>query len=360
MSDDRNRKSRALLIALLALLLLLLCGLLWVYQSIDKSPERRIVEADVPGVKFEFGAYAYADNEGNLVNLVTPVGVAYADDKIYVTLPEADRVVVFEGDGSNGRIFVEDDRSVAKKSLAEYLVLHPTGIDVDENGDVYVASADKAAVSVFSSDGELLREIPVMSPRYLHVHDGLLYVLSKGTLYVLTTDGAEVGQFGTYGRGPDQLAYPGGVTITADGTILIADTNNYRILALSPELEPLWAFGKAAVTQAEQNVRILASPLGITQGSDGLFYVVDALACYLRVFDINGNMIGDPLGERGALDNQFEFPATIDQVEDDLFVVADQGNNRILGVRLSPVGETVVTPEQSQPTTAGAAVIDLN
>jgi len=345
-----------LLFAVLALLVLLLCGLLWIYQSLSGAPEQTVVEADVPGVQFEFGAYAYTDSQGVQMDLVSPVGIAYdGDDRVYVTLPTEDRVVVFDADGTDGRVFAEDDSSVPRERLSDFVVVRPTGVDVDDNGDVYVACEPKAAVVVFSEDGTKIREIPAMSPRYVHVKDGLIYVLSKGTLFIYDLQGNEVGRWGTFGRGPNQLSYPVGVTVTDEGTILISDTNNYRIIALSPGLETQWVFGKPAATAEEQNRRILAAPAGVALGSDGMAFVIDMLNSYIRVFSPAGEMIGEPVGEKGNLDDQFNYPSTLDHIEDDLFVVADQGNDRVLGVRLNSVGEAVVTPEESLEGTSTSA-----
>lgn len=354
MAEARSRKSRLFLSILLVLLLLLLCGLLWIFQSLSGSPDRKVVESAAPGVEFEFGAYTYANADGVQTDLKDPVGVAYdGDNRIYVTMPTQETVVVFDADGTNGRIFVQEDTTSPKEGgLSAFQVLHPLGIDVDENGDVYVACEPKSAVAVFSEDGTKLRDIPVMAPRYLHVYGGLLYVLSKGTLYIYDLNGTEIGRWGTYGRGPDQMAYPSGVTVTEDGTILIADTNNYRIIALSPDLVPVWVFGKPAATTAEQTARILASPVGIAVGEGGMTFVVDMLNHQIRVFDTEGAMIGDALGENGQLDNQFHNPSNIDHVVDDLLVVSDTGNNRVLGVRLNRVGEALVTPEISLESTA--------
>lgn len=350
MPEERRRKSSTtLLIAALVALLLLLCALLWIYQSFLSSPAKRVVEGSAPGVTAEFGAYQYRDSDGVLVDLKGPVGVAYdGDNRIYVSMPDEQTIVVFDADGSNGRVFVQEDTSEARASVSDFLVLNPRGVDVGPNGELFVACSSKAAVVVFASDGTKLREIPVMEPRYVRVHDELVYVLGKGTLYVLDIDGAPVGQYGTFGRGTGQLSYPGDVCVADDGTILIADSNNYRLVALSPDLEPLWVFGKPAWTSEEQAARILSSPFGIAVGGDGNTYVTDSLLGAVRVFDSSGTLMGDPLGEMGGADNQFSYPAMIDLIEDDLFVLADWGNNRVLGVRMNPVGDARVTAEQSQ------------
>ena len=342
MSENRSRKkTRIFLFLILLLLLLLLCGLAYVYQSVVQSPERQVVAAGVAGVEFEFAAYAI---EGGGFNgrMDDPSGVAYdGDDRIYVTLPTMDMVAVFDGDGRNGRVFVQEDMSVQERdSLEDYLVISPLGIDVDDDGNVYVACDKKAAVVVFSPEGEKLREIRAMHPRYVHVSGDRVYVLGEGTMVVYDKSGTELGRWGTFGRGPDQLSWSAGLTVAPDGTILIADTNNYRVVAFSPELEVLWTFGQAASTRAEQDVRTLASPMGITVGADNRIYVIDGLNSYVRVLSMDGDLLEETLGERGVKDDQFQLPVGLDHMSDDLFVVADRFNNRILGVRLNPAEDT--------------------
>lgn len=353
-----RRKSVLPLVIALLVLLLLLAGLAWIYLSLMSSPPRRVLQGNSPGITFKWGAYAYRDTNGKLVQMEGPVGVAYDgnNNRIYVTLPRADTVAVFDSNGRNGRVFVKEDTSHPKKKLSDFKVIRPSGIDVDEAGNVYVASEKKASVTIFSPAGEKLRELPVMSPTTVHVAGNQVYILGKGTLYVYNRNGTPAGQWGTYGRTQNQMAYPVGLTTMQDGTILIADTNNYKMIALSPRLEPEWIFGKSATTRVAQDARILGSPMGVAMGSDGNAYMVDALNNCIRVFDRSGNMLGEPLGSMGKLDNQFTLPTHIAHMAGDLFVVTDTANNRILGLHINKVGDQKMTPKQSVEPTAASVL----
>lgn len=336
-SDDRapsrGKNTRILLVMLILVLILLLCGLLYVLKSVTASAERTPMLASPPGVELVWEAFG----GGVLGPMERPFDVAYdGDNTIYVT---ADRnILAFDADGENGRVFardevVEDD----KRTLAERLVAAPAGIDVGDDGLVYVADREKMAVLVFSPQGEKLREMPLMAPKTVEVVGNRLYVLTDtSTLYVLDLQGNTLGQWGSYGRETEQLSDPMGAAVDDEGTIYVSDLGNYRILALSPELEYLWQYGAAAFTREEQDARSMGGPAGITLAGDGNLYVADAINSEVHVFDRSGNPVSSPLGEMGHNDDQFYLPTGIDWMEDNLFVMADSMHNRIIGVKLTP------------------------
>lgn len=338
-SEDRpvrdGSRTRVLIAVLIVILILMLVGLLYVLWSVTSTPERTPILAQPPGIELVFQSLG----GGAAGPVDRPYDVACdGDDAIYVTLPSKSRILVFDGDGENGRVFAEDVREEDDaRALAEYKVLRPLGIDVGPDGSVYVADADKMAVLVFSPEGEKLREVPVMVPKCLDVTGDRIYVLSElSTLFVMDLDGNALGQWGTRGRGLDEMVDPAGVVVDEEGIIYISDMNNYRVVALSPELERIWQYGGAASTAAELNARELAAPAGIALGGDGNLYLVDGLNSQIRVFDREGNSVSGALGSHGQSDDEFYFPAGIDWLEDDLFVMADSFHDRIVGVRITP------------------------
>jgi DNA-binding beta-propeller fold protein YncE len=257
---------------------------------------------DLRGLEFEFAAYT-GDFPGALDR---PVDVAYdeARDRIYVTEPAASRVLVFDGEGRNGRIFVSDDPTRDVGGLSEFVVVAPTGVDVGADGLVYVADWKKSAVVVFSPDGEKLRELLVMTPRRVEVRDGRVFVANTGTLYIFDSEGNVLGQWGTFGRDIDQFADPHGIAIAEDGTAYIADTNNYRVIALDTDLEIVWQRGQAAVTFEEQKDRDFASQVGLTLGADGALYLVDGLKMTLdnlKKIDKNSIESIDVLNDKNSI-----------------------------------------------------------
>jgi len=341
-ADRKGRGTRALLVGLILVLILLLCGLVYVLRAVTMTAERTPKLAEPAGVEFVFQAFG----GGALGEMASPMDVAYdGDDTIYVTVPSEGRVLAFDERGGNGRVFVSGLRVPDdQRGLAEFDILRPTGIDVGDDGLVYVGDGEKMAVVVFNAQGEKLREFPVMSPKFVEVAGDRVYVdTDTGTLFVMDLEGNVLGQWGTRGREPEQLSDPMGLAVDDEGVIYLADMDNYRLIALSPELELMWQYGEAAFTEEEHNARLLAAPAGVTLAADGNLYLIDGLNSYIRVFDRNGEPVSEALGERGENDDQFFQPMGLDWMEDDLFVIADTFHSRIVGVRLTP---QVLTDEQ--------------
>ncbi len=332
--SSRSRNTRVLLVALILVLLLLLCGLLYVLRSVTTTVERTPMLASPPGVELVWEAFG----GGVLGTMERPFDVAYdGDSTIYVTVPQESSILAFDSDGQNGRVFVRDEKPEGdKRTLAERTLAAPAGIDVGDDGLIYVGDREKMAVLVFSPQGEKVREMPLMAPKSVEVVGNRIYVLSDtSTLYVLDLQGNTLGQWGTYGREKEQLSDPMGTAVDDEGIIYVSDLGNYRVLALSPDLEYLWQYGASALTREEQDARSLGGPAGITLAGDGYLYVVDSLNGQVQVFDKTGNSLSSPLGEMGHSDDQFYYPFGIDWMEDNLFVMADSLHNRIIGVRLT-------------------------
>ena len=335
-NTERRRKStRVVLLTAILLFLLLLCGVLYTLWSTINLPEHKPVLSQQPGVVVEFQALS-----GSFGLVDHPLGVAYdrTNDKIYATEPIAGKVLVFDGNGKNGRLFVQDEsRQATQTPLSGTSVKSPEGIDVGADGSVYIADPDKNAVVVFTPEGRKVREIAFAKPtRVTVVGDRLYVLLSPGTLVVTDLRGNVVNRFGTRGGAAQNLYGPTGVAVDAKRNSYITDSENFRLVALSAALKPIWQNGQPGSSDASMSARSLQLPTGITLGADGNLYVVDGMAGQILVFNRSGNVIAPPLSSNGSADNQLHLPQTIYWMKDDLFVIADQYHNRVVGFRLTP------------------------
>ncbi len=70
------------------------------------------------------------------------------------------------------------------------------------------------------------------APRAAVVAGERVFVLDSGNsrVQVFDLDGNFVRVFGRFGRGRGELAYPGAMVADADGTIIVADTLNHRLV----------------------------------------------------------------------------------------------------------------------------------
>jgi DNA-binding beta-propeller fold protein YncE len=320
--DRQRRATRTFLVLLALLLLLLLCAALGVLLSVRRAPERNPVLTRLPGVRYEFAAFG-----GSFGRLDHPTGVAYdGQNTIYVTESVQGKILVFDRDGKNGRLFSTRDQAVR----------NPTGIDVGTDGLIYVADPPNSVVFVFDSQGNKVREIKVSAATWVHVDRDRVYVLNDATLFVTDLQGNPLGQWGSFGREVDQLATPGGVTADAARRVYIGDLGNYRVVALGPDLSRLWQVGAVALTDEAANSRPFGGPAGITVGGDGNIYFLDGVSSKIFVVDKSGKLISQPLSGPGNADDQLYLPRSIDWMDRDLFVIADTFHNRIVGLRLTP------------------------
>lgn len=344
-TERRGRNRRGFLITAIVILLAVLIGVLYLLYSMVNLPERKKVLANQPGVTVAFEAFG-----GSFGPLDHPLGVAYdaSADRIYVTEPVAGKVVVFDGNGKNGRIFVQDESRKTKRAPAGGTsVSSPEGVDVGADGSVYVADPVKKAVEVFSPQGRKLREMHFDTPVRVTVVGNRLYVLtSPGTLVITNLQGQLLNRFGTQGTGANNLYGPTGVAVDSKQNVYITDSQNFRLMALTPDLKPLWDFGQPGSSEASMSARPIELPTGIALGGDGNLYVVDGMGSQIMVFDRTGKAVSSPLSSRGEADDQLGLPQTIHWMKDDLFVIADQFHNRIVGFRLHPQPLTQPKPGQ--------------
>ena len=132
----------------------------------------------------------------------------------------------------------------------------PHNMQVDWDGNVYVADRSNRRIQVFDSDGTLLRIMylnapydktrhPVLgnlspnrpdetAPWTLCISNGptqLLFASDQepGRIYKMTLEGKILGMFGESGRGPGQFNWAHGISCRSEDTLYIADMNNWRV-----------------------------------------------------------------------------------------------------------------------------------
>ena len=175
--------------------------------------------------------------------LVEPKGAALGPDgRLYVAEGRANRVTVFNPDGSIAT-------SWGRAGAGEGEFAEPWGIAVSPSGDVFVADTWNHRIQKFSSDGRPLlswgglvdaRADPnsatglFWGPRDIAIGaDGLLYISDTGNkrIQVFDADGRFVRAFGGEGSEPGRFNEPVGLAFQAD-TLLVADAWNGRIQRL--------------------------------------------------------------------------------------------------------------------------------
>lgn len=165
-----------------------------------------------------------------------------------------------------------------------------------------------------------------------------LYVADVGNDVIKVLDPKTLETIGTLGAG--ELSAPHDVAIDADGTLIVADSGNDRIVALSPD--------GGDVVQLAGWRDGLGSPEGAAVASGGWIYLANA-SQHTVMLMWAGTVIGRA-GGFGDGPNQYIRPHDVEVGPGGRVYVADPGNHRI----------QVLSPQLSPLETIGGSPYDFN
>lgn len=282
-----------------------------------------------------------------------PMGVAYGSEgRMYVTDSANNRVCVFNARGkflfSFGEFGVAKPLPGGKRSWEPGRLNYPLGIDIDEEGTVYVADFRNDTIEVFDAAGSFIRRFPDPSRRVgkgssgqdgtgiavtdVAVRSGKVYATDAYQVFVFTIDGKLVEQFGKPGAGASDLDHPNGLAVAPNGTVYVSDSNHNRVTAFSPTGAVLWTVGAPLGYSKAERSEGLGLPRGLTVLDDGNVLVADALNFELVLISPEGKILGR-YGDVGTEAGQLGLPNDVDASGSDL-AVAEKGNDRVQIVRL--------------------------
>lgn len=127
------------------------------------------------------------------------------------------------------------------------------------------------------------------------------------------------------------LNMPRNVAAAQDGTIYIADTNNHRVLHLSPDGEVLHTWGSFSGAEGETEESVTFNePWGITVGPEGNVYVADTWNHRVLKFSPEGTLLLS-WGQFGQQESPSSFWGPRDVAVDKAghIYVTDTGNKRV-------------------------------
>lgn len=354
-ADRKERRSlhlspRQAFISLAAVLaVLLVCGLIYLYlllsgsSLLDLGGEPGI---ETPGIDPLFAIEG--PGTGDHPEFDRPQGIAFGKDgRIYVSDTGNDRVCVFDKDGDflfefGGKGIVETAPGV-KPNWEGGLFNFPLGIDVDEEGNVYVADFSNDQVQVFDPEGKFLRAFPDpkeptgrgssgyggtgIAVTDVSVADGRVFATDVYQVFVFTTEGKLLAQYGKPGVEPGDLDHPNGIAAAPGGGFYVSDSNHNRVTAFDEDGEVLWNTGRILEGIDDQGERVFGLPRGLTVTKDGEILVVDSFDFTLVRLSADGAVLSRH-GDRGVELGQMNFPNDVDTLGN-LVLVADKENDRV-------------------------------
>lgn len=282
-----------------------------------------------------------------------PLGVAFAPNgRIYVSDTGNNRICVFDANGGFlrewGGFGVAKPAPGGTYSWKPGRLNFPDGVSVDENGDVYVADFRNDSIEVFNGDGAFLRRFPDPSKQTgkggsgqdgkgiavtaVCAKGGKVYATDTYQVFVFSSDGTLLRQFGKPGSGPGDLDHPNGIAVADDGTIYVSDSNHARITAFDPDGKVKWNVGRIPGGKNDTSTSDFQLPRGIAVGPDASVYVIDVFGFDIVKVSPRGTVLGH-FGTRGTVPAEFNFPNAISVVGNTL-AVADKENDRVQVVKL--------------------------
>ena len=296
--------------------------------------------AQAPDVgPYTFGTMAYGVRSGGLMN---PVGVA-VDGTGQILVSQWDRQSSGFGNGPIVRV------STGGVVSALASVSSPRGISVDTAGNAYIASWFSSAItkvtpagvtSVFASGGGITFPTDVaVAP------DGTAYVTSLTSVH-------RVSSAGTVTIFAEAVGFtgPAGIAVGPDGSVYVTDNNTLRKITIAGVATTI--AGTAGVSGAVDGTGAAArfsSPGGLTVTADGTVYLADRGNHTIRKVTQAGvvTTLAGTAGSSGSVNGTgsvalFNDPSDVAvDPTGTLLHVADAGNNQIRTVTLAGVVTTL-------------------
>ena len=172
------------------------------------------------------------------------------------------------------------------RSGIRWYKLCPTGVAVDENGNIYVTDVGSHRLSKFNSDRKLVKTV-----------------------------GGKGGRTG-------QFDWPHGIALSKDNKVFVCDTNNHRIQVFDTNLKFISCFGKEGSGKGE-----FIYPYDLTFDPAGDVYVTDTDNHHVQVFSQNGTFLRT-FGRRGSGPGELSEPCGI-CVDHDYIYIVEEGNHRL-------------------------------
>lgn len=213
----------------------------------------------------------------------------------------------------------------------------PTGVDLDDEGNVYVADVEKKEVMVFDASGKPLKKINTAGQ--VQRNTGIAVDRKGKRLLVSDSYGHQVAvyglngehlfSFGKRGDADGEFNYPACVTVNHKGEIIIGDSMNARIQIFDGQGKFLRKMG--ARGDGPANFQILK---GVAVDSDDNIYVTDGRAHKIVIFSTRGEYLLTIGGLHSVFNSGleapggFQIPLGIFIDKNDVIYVADQMNKR--------------------------------
>lgn len=185
----------------------------------------------------------------------------------------------------------------------------PIGIAVEVSGEVLVSDFYNARVQRFSPEGKYLTSFEVLpNPGGLALDgDGNVYLThftamktteekKPDRVSVYSPQGKLVRQWGKTGTGDGEFDYPGGLAVSRDGRVYIADQTNRRVQVFDRDGKFLFKWGEYGVKEGQFGGIVTpksrtGGPQFVAIDSEGNVYTTEGSVGRVQTFTADGNFV---------------------------------------------------------------------
>ena len=221
-------------------------------------------------------------------DFIKPKGIAI-DQQGHLIIVGNNQVFVLNSDGSIHKSWGEYGTEIGKFKFV-------TGVDVDENGIIYITDQNNNRIQMFDINGNFLNSYGVdqKTPGYFYTPQGIaivndyVYVAdgSNGRIQKFNQDGTFLLSWGELGSDPGQFNYPNGIDGDSMGNIYVVEPTNHRIQKFDANGEFILSWGEDAEDEYS-----LIKPMGIAIDHNDNIFITDTGNLTIQKFDANGNFI---------------------------------------------------------------------
>ncbi|XP_011402998.1 PREDICTED: E3 ubiquitin-protein ligase TRIM71-like [Amphimedon queenslandica] len=210
---------------------------------------------------------------------------------------------------------------------------NPRGIAVSDDGLIVVSEYKPCIMSIMIKEGKKLKSFSEGAALGFSRNNGL-DIMEDSSILVADTDNHRILKIsmdgkcdpvgGSRGAGELQFQFPTGVTASPiNKHIYVADKNNHRVQVLNYDLKFCPGFGKSGTGNGEFN-----QPVDVAVDKEGNIYVTDSYNHRIQKFTHDGNYICQ-FGSQGSGPGQLNYPAGITVDTTGLVFVSECNNHRV-------------------------------
>lgn len=204
----------------------------------------------------------------------------------------------------------------------------PTGIAVTQQNDYVIVDRDNKCIKIFTKTGQLKNEITGKGDNKLSVPFDVA-VLKSGNMVVTDHEAEAVQVYTSKGEHvlsiTDGIKYPRGVTVDAEGHIVVLDCQHRHLTIHDPKS------GKLVRTiegQDTKGSKVLVDPYYVAVTPEGNVVVTDTAAPHIKFFSPNGDYLA-MYGNYGVKKDEILQPYGICCDSYGYIFVSDNQNHRI-------------------------------